>query len=125
MRGASATQRVLQETTQQRLAVFVVWEPILPTDWQPPSALALGRIKDQRARQYWDQDHLVSQAVRQSLLAPGAPEPSCCMQGDHLWDMVMLYAPGTQWEGLPPRPALADGPVVQWTAQLRRKLNGR
>jgi hypothetical protein len=39
--------------------VFVVWQPILPTDWAPPTTFVMNRIPDRRARQYWDPDHVV------------------------------------------------------------------
>jgi hypothetical protein len=123
LRGASAIQHVLSQNANQQIAVLVVWEPILPTDWQKPGTLALGRIKDQRAKQFWDKDHLLSRKLHESLLAPGAPEPSCCMQGENLWDMVILYPAGVKWESSMPQPVLVDGPVVNWTEQLSQRLN--
>jgi len=44
--------------------VLVVWEPILPTDWRPPSGSTLGRIPDGRVRQFWDAKHIVSAELK-------------------------------------------------------------
>ena len=43
--------------------VFVVWEPVLPTDWTAPSTASLKRISDARAAQYWDKERLVSKSM--------------------------------------------------------------
>ena len=53
-------QNVLRDFDKAPLTVFVVWEPILVTDWQRPSASVLGRIPDARAIQYWDPSHLLA-----------------------------------------------------------------
>ena len=34
--------------------MFVIWEPVLPTDWSSPSTATLRRISDSRAAQFWD-----------------------------------------------------------------------
>ena len=78
---------------------FVVWEPVLPTDWGAPSTAALKRISDGRAAQYWDKGRLVSQSM-----------------GEHdsesiVWDHIVVYAPGatrSQESAL-----FSDGPVVK------------
>lgn len=54
VRGASALQRILDEVTEPQLWVFIVWEPVLRSDVVGPTSLVLGRVRDLRARQFWD-----------------------------------------------------------------------
>jgi hypothetical protein len=99
LQGASAIDEVLKEFPGGPVRAFVVWEPVLPTDWGAPSTAALHRISDGRAAQYWDKDRLVSKSM-----------------GEHdkhsiVWDHIAVYAPGATWNQ---QPALfADGPVVK------------
>lgn len=81
--------------------MFVVWEPVLATDWRAPSTLTLRRISDGRARQYWDNGRLLSKAMgetgRKSIV----------------WDQVIVYARGVMWsEAAPPKGIVGAGPVV-------------
>ena len=57
------------------MVVFVVWEPILPTDWSKPSTSALARISDGRVRQFWDPNHTLS-AVLKKAQETGTLHPS-------------------------------------------------
>jgi hypothetical protein len=77
----------------------VVWEPVLVTDFTAPSSVALARVPDQRAAQYWDRKRALSH-----------------LMGEHdratvVWDYIAVYAPSTRWEDLPPKPVYSDGPV--------------
>jgi hypothetical protein len=62
--------------------VFVVWEPVLITDWHAPGAGAVGRIPDARVAQFWDPRHALSQAIR---------------RGRVVWDYVAIYPAGVRW----------------------------
>jgi len=53
LQGASATGQLLREINSRDLRVFVIWEPVLATDFAAPSTAALARIPDARAAQYW------------------------------------------------------------------------
>jgi hypothetical protein len=79
--------------------VFVIWEPVLPTDFAAPSTAALARINDARAAQYWDRkralSHLLGEHNRSSVV----------------WDHIAVYAPGTLWQDSSPKPIYSDGPV--------------
>jgi hypothetical protein len=79
--------------------VFVVWEPVLPTDLSAPSTAALARIPDLRAAQYWDRrralSHLLGEHDRPSLV----------------WDYIAVYAPGAIWQDEPPKPVYSSHPV--------------
>ena len=47
--------------------MFVVWEPMLPTNWFRPSRLVQRRISDPRAVQFWDKNHLVAKELNASF----------------------------------------------------------
>jgi hypothetical protein len=108
LQGASAIEEVLKEFPGKPVRAFVVWEPVLLTDWGAPSTAALKRISDGRTAQYWDKDRLVSKSM-----------------GEHdrksiVWDHIAVYAPGATWDQ---KPALyADGPVVQVVAPAREAI---
>jgi hypothetical protein len=80
---------------------FVVWEPVLPTDWASPSTAALRRISDCRASQFWDKGRLISRSM-----------------GEHdrrsvIWDYIAVYPAGAIWQERPPEALYAGGPVVK------------
>jgi hypothetical protein len=90
---------LLREIDSQEVRVFVIWEPVLPTDFVAPSTAALARIADARATQYWDSKRTLSHLL-----------------GEHnhstvVWDYVAVYAPGTLWQDAPPKPIYSDSPV--------------
>ncbi len=92
--------------------MFVVWEPVLATDWRAPSTATLRRISDGRARQYWDKDRLLSKAMgetgRRSIV----------------WDRVMVYGRGVTWsEAAPPKAVVRVGPVVDVVDQFVEGLH--
>jgi hypothetical protein len=52
--GASALSDVLD------IRIFVVWEPVLPTEWSRPDASITSNVADNRALHYWDYTHRLS-----------------------------------------------------------------
>lgn len=99
MRGASATGQLLREVGDKNIRVFAVWEPVLVTDFGPPSTAALARIPDMRAAQYWDRKRTLSRLL-----------------GEHssstvVWDHIAVYAPGGLWQDAPPEPVYSGDPV--------------
>ena len=98
MQGASAFQKLLDEQREGKIRVFVIWEPVLPTDLAAPSTMTLKRINDSRAAQYWDKEHLVSKSIGED---------------DLVWDYVAVYPPGKLWEKGPPEPTYSHAPVVR------------
>ena len=99
MQGASATGQLLRDINSQDVRVFVIWEPVLPTDFVAPSTAALARIPDARAAQYWDRkralSHLLGEHNRSTVV----------------WDYIAVYAPGTLWQDAPLKPIYSDNPV--------------
>ena len=110
MRGASALESLLESQPDSHLRVFVVWEPVLPTDFSAPSTIALRRIHDRRVVQYWDRDRVLSHAM-----------------GEHdrrsvVWDYIAVYKPEQTWSTAPPAPEFKGRPVVQYVEETRRTL---
>ena len=68
-------QQLLKDSSEKNLHVFVVWEPILPSDWQSPTKPVLALVSDLRASQYWDKNHLIAKLIRDHT---PANEPKCC-----------------------------------------------
>ena len=97
-----------------RLRVFVIWEPILPSDWARPGTGVLSRVSDRRAAQFWDKRHLFAKQLSQALESDKEhPEPRCCDEGGILWDVVVVYPRRARWEKSLPRAAVLNGPVVR------------
>lgn len=124
LRGASAVQSVLDRQPNAQVRVFVIWEPILATDFAAPAAWVLRRVPDRRVQQYWDRDHLVARRMAADARPP-QPEPECCLQGEILWDLVALYPPGAVWDDRLPAATLFNGPVVELQGAIESALGVR
>jgi len=101
--------------------VFVVWEPILVTDWSPPTTFALNRIPDLRAQQYWDPEHVIAKKLAADRRAP-QPDEECCEQSGILWDLVAVYSKGAMWSDRLPTATLFNGPVVDVKADIESTI---
>ena len=97
LQGASAFQKLLDER-DGKIRVFVIWEPVLPTDLAAPSTMTLRRIADSRASQYWDKEHLVSKSIGE--------------KDGVVWDYVAVYEQGKLWDKAPPEPMYSNAPVI-------------
>ena len=104
--------------------MYVVWEPILPTDLAPPITAVLSRISDQRAQQYWDPNHLIAKQMADDARPP-QPEPECCDHTGILWDLVAVYPRGAKWDERMPAAVLFNGPVADVLDPLREAIGGR
>jgi hypothetical protein len=90
--------------------VFVIWEPVLPSDLFSPSTYTLNRISDPRVSQYWDKPRLVSHSMGET---------------DHnsiVWDYVAIYEPEKLWDKAPPEPAYSGNPVVDVIEETRTAI---
>lgn len=105
------------------MEVLVVWEPILPTDWQKPASETLARISDPRVAQFWDPDHLIAREVRQdSPPSPALPAPYCCRSNGFYWDMAVIYPPDAAWTTKLAEPRFRDGTVVRVVPEIAKQL---
>ena len=115
----------MKQIGDAKLSVLVVWEPILPTDWRPPSESTLARIPDKRVRQFWDPDHLVATSLNGlAKLKPNQPRPECCVRKGFNWDEVILYAPHSRWSDSPVA-VFWNGPVVRIMPDLETAFKGQ
>jgi len=110
LQGASATEHVLDEFAGKPVRAFVIWEPVLLTDWSSPSAATLRRLSDPRVAQFWDKGRLISR-----------------LMGEHdrrsiVWDFISVYPAGVLWEDRPPEALYAGGPVVKVAGLARAAL---
>src|SRR5579872_1620996 len=101
---------MLHEFAGKPVRAFVIWEPVLFTDWRRPPSAAMVRVPDIRASQFWDPDRLISH-----------------QWGEHgrssiVWDDVSVYAPGTLWQDAPPRPLFRGNTVIGVEDQARAAL---
>jgi len=112
LKGARVVENILQNHKDKPIAVFSVWERILPTDWSKPGTTVLHRLRDARVRQYWDADYRVASAVRQTMEARHL-DFNCCDDRGVLWDMMAVFPPGAQWGDMLPEPLLVDGTVEE------------
>jgi hypothetical protein len=110
LQGASATQQVLQAFIGRPVRVFIVWEPVLPTDWGAPSTTTLKRITDTRAAQFWDGGRLISHQLDEHG------------RRGIVWDYVAVYPVGASWNQQPPNPLYEGRPVVQVIEPLRNAI---
>jgi hypothetical protein len=101
---------MLKQFVGKPVRAFVVWEPVLPTDWAAPSTTALRRIADPRAAQFWDKGRLISHSM-----------------GEHsrrsvVWDFIAVYGEDAVWNDHPPQAIYEGGPVVRVTQPARAAL---
>ena len=101
--------------------MFVVWEPVLPTDWGRPSPSLTGFVPDPRAKHFWDPQRKLS------ALLGGAPALGGLAGerkiGFHMntviWDAALVYPPGGR---LGPGAKLLVAPVVKFRSDLGAAL---
>jgi hypothetical protein len=101
---------MLQQFPGKPVRVFVVWEPVLFTDWARPSTANLARIPDPRAAQFWDRGRLISHSM-----------------GEHSrktveWDVISIFTPGQLWQDRPPKPFFRGRTVVSAQDEARQAL---
>lgn len=99
------------------MRVFVVWEPILASDFMAPTTGVLRRIPDVRARHYWDEGHVLASVMKRDARPP-QPKEECCDNDGVLWDLVAIYPKGARWEASMPPAVVFDGPVYRVTDQM-------
>jgi hypothetical protein len=89
---------VLARHANSRVRVFVIWEQVISSDSEAPSAETLARVS---GLQFWDPGRVVSKAFGETD------------EASIVWDCVYIYPPGTQWTGAtPPDHMFTDRPVI-------------
>jgi len=90
---------VLKKDPDADLKVFVIWEPVLETDWNRPGDSITANIPDRRASHYWDPARRLSAmyggAANIGLIA-GAETVKFRMN-EVVWDTAVVYPAGLHW----------------------------
>src|SRR5260370_12369747 len=102
VRGASSLEALLESQSDSHLRVFVIWEPVLATDLSAPSTVALRRIHDPRAKQYWARNRVLAHAMGEH------DRPSVVS------DYIAVYKPEQTLTYAPPPPGLPAHPAVRF-----------
>ena len=96
------------------LRVFIIWEPVLETDWSAPGSGVMARVADARVTQFWDKDRKLSASLggpEQVKKIAVANEIGFGMK-DVIWDAVLVYRKRES------KAAFIGAPVFQVAAQL-------
>ena len=104
-------QQLLGKEIQGKdVAVYSVWQPILPSDAKLTVGRATKNLSDLRVTHYWDAENVFAQAFTPVL---GIDQET--------WDVYLLYGKDAEWGNTPPKP-------IYWQEQLgiseETKLNG-
>lgn len=115
---------MLREVPNENLRVLVVWEPVLPTDWAPPTTGALSTLDDPRAIQYWDPERALSADIVRAVRQHPERYADWGSLGAEtiIWDTVGLFPPGVRWSADIPVPTFHGEPVVQSVDELKSRL---
>lgn len=100
----------MREFAGKPVRAIVVWEPVLPTDWAPPSSAALSRTSGSPTIQFWDRGRLISHVL-----------------GEHdghsiVWDHVAVFPVGAIWGDRPPPALYEGGPVISVIRPFREAV---
>jgi hypothetical protein len=112
---------VLAKHPNAAVRVFMVWEPILPTDFSAPTTSVLHRASDRRVQQHWDSEHVLADQMARDARPP-QPKPDCCVRSGNLWDLAAVYPKGARWDDRMPTATFFNGPVVDVADSLEAAL---
>ena len=111
LRGASETQKVLDNLKGQDVKVYSAWEPMLPSDARYAVGRATKNLTDPRVSHFWDSDGVLAKSFA----------PVLGLQNGRAWDVYLLYDRDAEWTDTPPKPEF-------WQEQLgiseETKLDG-
>ncbi len=113
---------MLKQHSHADVRVFVVWEPVLATDWGKPSSGLTANIEDKRAIHFWDP----SRRLSASYGGPGKIESLAATREvafkmkDVIWDAAFIYSPGVKWGG---RAEFLAAPVFKFPRDIGLHLS--
>jgi hypothetical protein len=76
-------EQVLETVASENLAIYALWEPILPTDDERWARKASTIFPDRRVRNYWVATDDLGEAFQPALQLMGGPA----------WDVYLVYRP--------------------------------
>jgi hypothetical protein len=97
--------------------MFVIWEPVLATDWSRPDASITSNLPDPRVIHYWDRDHRLSRLYGGAANAVNLAGTSVIKfkMKEVIWDTALVYRAGARWR-VPAR--LLVAPVYKFADSL-------
>jgi hypothetical protein len=126
--AVAGIQRILEQT-EGPLAALIVWEPVPGSGFgeAAPTAATWALLRDRRARQIWDPQHLLSAEISQAEKVQPSHIPLGHLRTGKsddgiLYDTMVLYAPGGRWERTLPSPAYAGGGVSAVLQKTQERL---
>lgn len=112
--GASwVRDNILERRPNAKLAVYVVWLPMLDTDSRGEVDTDL--IADPRVRQLWDGERVVGRWLADARVGGAGPSGI-------VWDAYYLFGPDAEWNERPAPVAGFGAPVISSTGDLERQL---
>jgi hypothetical protein len=114
-------QNVLKAVDDDRVRVYVIWDPIFGGNFDKAAKNLSGRFLDKRASYYKDPDSLAGTLWKNVLE----------LNREIAWDVYLLYGADAQWEKEPPKPdywmhqlwGVTNGPTLN-EEKLREELKG-
>ena len=90
---------MLKKNPEAGVKVFVIWEPVLQTDWNRPGDSITANIPDGRASHYWDPNRRLSTLYGgpAKIASIAATETVKFRMSGVVWDSAVVYPPGIQW----------------------------
>jgi hypothetical protein len=87
-------EKVLKEVTDERVKVYVIWDPIFGGDFNGEAKKLSNRFPDKRVTYFKDPDSL-SGTLWETVLKT---------EREIAWDVYLLYNAGAEWGKEPPQP---------------------
>jgi len=112
---------VLHRNPHANLKVFVIWEPVLATDWGRPGPAQTAYVPDPRAEHFWDPASTLSAQLGgpAKLEALASTRKVAFRMKNIIWDTALVYPPGAHW-GDPA--TLLIAPLVKFRDDLANGL---
>ena len=102
LQGASgAGAELLAALPHPNLRVHYVWVPMLPPDGETAAAAAAARLREPRARHYWDGERALARELATALRISARDSIGAGEGPGFAWDIYLAYARGAAALGSP------------------------
>jgi hypothetical protein len=106
---------VLDQIANPDLKVYVVWEPVFPSDSEQASHEASGLVSDPRVQQFWSSSRVTGHSFGKLSGKPDKP----------LWNSFLIFGGDKKWTDAAPDPdQFRIVPRSGMEVQADRKMNG-
>ena len=113
---------MLGQNGRDDVRVFVVWEPVLTTDWGTPSPALTSYVRSRGTMHFWDRQRRLSAMLGGAAFLDHSAQTRNIgfRMKDVVWDTAFVYAPGASWGKAA---TLLVAPVAKFQAELGRELS--